>query len=111
MEGIITDSFVRRLLHPGVESCSQRLALVLNREIDQRRGSPKRGSSRAGFEIVGTMGTAKGHVQVRVHVDSAGQNVLARGVNDLAGIFARQALANGIDFAAPDGDVGRVGVG
>jgi hypothetical protein len=46
-----------------------------------------------------------------MHVDSARQHVLSRRVDDLAGIFARQALSKRGNLAVLDGNIARVSVG
>jgi len=53
---------------------------------------------------------AKRHVQVRVNVNPAGQNVSAFGIQDLLGGVARKAGADGSDFAAGDCHVSGVRV-
>ncbi len=111
MEGVIADGFAGGLLHPGVEGCSQRLAFVLDGEVDQRGGSAEGGGASAGFKIVGAGGSAEGHVKVSVDVDSAGENILASSVNYLGGVRARQVLADGGNFAFIDGDIRHVSVG
>ena len=59
----------------------QRLAAVLDREVDDRRRAAERGGDRAGLEVVGRRRAAERHVEVRVDVDAAGQHVLARRVD------------------------------
>src|SRR5205814_4584127 len=80
MECIIRNRLRSCLLHPGVERSSQRLAPVLNSEINQGRGAAECGSAGAGLEVVSAGSSAERHVEMRVHVDPAGHNVLALGV-------------------------------
>ncbi len=74
VEGVIGHGFAFGFFHPGVEGVAQRLAFVLNGEIDQRGGAAEGRGARAGLEIVGAGGAAEGHVQMRVHVDAAGDD-------------------------------------
>ena len=59
------------------KACAQGLALVLDGEVNQRGGSTEGRGSRSGFKIVGASGTAKGHIQMGVDIDTARENVLA----------------------------------
>ena len=93
------------LFHPGVERVAQRLALVLNGEIDQRGRAAEGRGARAGLKIVGAGGAAKRHVQVRVHVDAAGNDDAARRVEQFRGVLDGQFLANGGNLPAADADV------
>ena len=83
VEGIVADGFVVSLSHPGVEGLAEGLAFVLDGEIDQGGGAAEGCGAGAGFEIVGAGGAAEGHVEMSVHVDAAGKNVLAGGVRSL----------------------------
>ena len=74
VEGVVADGLARGLAHPGVEGLAQLLAFVLNGEVDQRGRSAEGGGARAGFEIVGAGGAAEGHVEMRMHVDAAGED-------------------------------------
>ena len=85
----------------------QRLAPVLNREVDDRRRAAERRGDRAGLEIVGRGRAAERHVHVGVHVDAAGQDELALGVDDPIGRH-RQGRADGGDLLALDEDVADV---
>ena len=111
VKSVIGDGFRRRLLHPGIEGGAQGLALVLDGEVDQRGGAAEGGGASAGFKIVGAGGAAEGHVEMGVDIDPAGEHVLARGVDQARGIFARQAAAQGNHPAVFNGDVGLRGIG
>ena len=76
------------LRHPVVERVPHRLAAVLDGEVDEAGGAAERGGDRAGLEVVGRVGAAERHVEVRVHVDAAGHHVLARGVDRALGLEA-----------------------
>ena len=82
VKGIVDDRLALGALHPAVERRVEAGAEILNGEVDQRRRAAVRGGDRAGLEVVGRRGAAKGHVEVRVHVDAAGHDELTGGVND-----------------------------
>ena len=108
---VVADGLARRFLHPCIESSAQGLALVLDGEVDERGGSAERSGACAGFKIIGAGGAAERHVEMRVYINAAGQNVLPFGVDYLLHVLARKTLADGFDFAATDGDVAGVSVG
>src|SRR5258707_1277265 len=81
VEGVVGDGFVVGFLHPGIESMAERLAFVLNGEVDEGSGAAESGGDGAGLEIVGAGSTAKGHVKVGVDVDAAGGHQAPRGVH------------------------------
>ena len=64
-----------------IERLAQRRALGLDGEVDVRRRAAEGRRAVAGEEIVRGDGAAEGHVQVRMHVDAAGDDVLAARVN------------------------------
>src|ERR1700674_4317117 len=105
MKRIIANGFAGRFLHPGIESRSQRLAFVLDSEIDQRCRPAESRGARAGFEIIRARGPAEGHVKMGMHVDSAGKHELPRGVDNLSRILSRQALADGGNLSIADRNV------
>ena len=111
MKRVIADCPAGRLLHPSIKGSSQRLASVLDGEIDERSRAPKRRRARAGFEIVGAGRAAEGHVEMSVHVDAARENVPVGGVDDLLRVVARKIVSDGFDFAVGNGDVAGVGIG
>ena len=78
-----TSPFTRRLATNArtVEGLLERLALVLNREVDDRRRATKGRRDRAGAEIVGRDGPAERKLHVHVRVDCAGDHELAGGVD------------------------------
>jgi len=78
VEGVVGDGFVVGFLHPGVEGLAERLAFVLDGEIDERGGAAKGGGNGAGLEIVGAGGAAEGHVQMGVDIDAAGNDEASR---------------------------------
>src|SRR5258708_22881607 len=111
MKRIVANRFAGRFLHPGIESRSQRLALVLDGKINQRCGPAKSRGARTGFEIVRAHGPAKGHVEVSMYVDSAREYILARRIDNLSSVFPRQALSDGGNLPIADRDVAGVCVG
>ena len=102
VEGVVGDGLVVRFLHPGIEGLAERLAFVLDGEVDERRGAAKSRGDGAGLEIVGAGGAAEGHVEVRVNVDAAGDQQQARGVNDAAGVLGGKLRGDGADAVAGD---------
>ena len=73
------------LAHPRLPRVVQRLPLVLNGEIDHRRGAAERRRNRARFEIVGGGRAAERHVEMRVAVDATGKHELARRIDHAVG--------------------------
>ncbi len=61
----------------------KRLTFVLDRKVHNRRRAAERRGDRPRFEVVGRRRAAERHVEVRVHVNAARQDVLAGGVDDL----------------------------
>ncbi len=68
---------------PGVQRLAQRAALGLHGEVQQRGGAAPGGRAGPGLEVVGGERPAERHVQVGMHVDAAGDDVLAGGVDGL----------------------------
>ena len=93
VEAVVGNRFRGRLLHPGVEGGAQGLAFVLDGEVDQRGGATEGGGASASFKIVGAGGASERHIEMGVDIDPAGEDILARGINQALGIFARQAAA------------------
>src|ERR1700756_4356883 len=110
MKCIIADRFARGLLHPRVQRVSQRLAFVLDREINERRGPPENCGASAGFEVVCAGGPAEGHVEVGVHVDATGKHIFSCGIDNLPRVVARKSLAEGGDLGSADSNVALEGV-
>ena len=81
VERVVDDGLALGPLHPAVERGIEALAEVLDREVDERRGAAVGGGDRAGLEVVGGRRAAERHVEVRVDVDAAGHDELARGVD------------------------------
>ena len=108
VKGVVGHGLAVGFFHPGVERVAQGLALVLNREIDQRGRAAEGRGARAGLEIVGAGGAAERHIQMRVHVDPAGNDDAALGVENFRGVVDGEILADRDDLAAGDADVGRV---
>ena len=110
MEAVVGDSFRGCLLHPCVECGAQRLAFVLDREVDESGGTAECGCAGAGLEIIRARSAAERHVQVCVDVNPAGEDVFAGHIEDTPGVFARQAAADGDDLAVLNGKVGLVSI-
>src|SRR5262249_6174261 len=105
VERIITHGLSRSLLHPGIESSSQRLSFVLNCKVDQRCCSTKRCSARPSFKIIRAGGSTEWHVEVCMNVDSAGENIISSGVYHLLGVFTRKSFRNRGDLAVANGNI------
>jgi hypothetical protein len=73
------------------------LALVLDDEVDDRRGATPGRSPRTGLERVGGLGAAERHLHVRVGVNAAGEQVLAGCVDRLISCDRTQRLGPGRD--------------
>ena len=110
MKGVIAHRFVGRFLHPGIESGSQRLTFVLDRKVDQRSRAAERGRARASFKVICARRSSERHVEMRMHVDSTGENILSRRINNSFRIFARQTLADRGDLSIADCNVSGEGV-
>ena len=82
VEPVVDGRLPLGLLHPRLPGVVKRLPLVLNREVDDRGGAAVRRGDRAGLEVVGRRRAAERHVEVRVHVDPAREDVLAGGIDD-----------------------------
>ena len=98
-------------LHPGVESLAERLAFVLDGEVDQCGGAAESRGDGAGLEIVGAGRAAEGHVEMRVNVDASGDDQTAGGVDHFARVFGGELGSDGGDFIAVDADVGEASIG
>ena len=71
VEAVVDARLAGRLLVPGLEPLKRRLALGLDREVDDRRRTAEGGRPGAGLEVVGARRAAEGHVHVGVGVDAA----------------------------------------
>ena len=111
VEGVVGNSFIVGLFHPGIERLAEALALVLDGEIDERSGAAEGCGDGAGLKIVGAGGAAEGHVEVGVHVDAAGDDEHANSVDDAGGVLDGEASGDGGDLFAVDAEIGDGGVG
>ncbi len=112
MKGVIDLRFAFGFGVPRVERFAQRAALLLNGEVDDAGGSAVRGRDGAGLEVVNRRGAAERHVEVRVRVDAAGNDVLAFGVDGFVGFAGFVAvLRERGDFAVFDPEIGGEGIG
>ena len=109
VEGVVDDGLAFRPLHPALVGGVQALAEVLDREVDEGGASVGR-RDRAGLEIIGRLRSAERHVEMRVDVDPAGHDELARGVDHRVRGQV-QPLADQADDALVDVHVGLVAVG
>src|SRR3954447_12277278 len=77
MECVVAHCLGLCLLHPGVEGGAQRLAFVLDGEIDQRCCAAKCRGPRASLKVVGARGATEWHVEMSMDVDATGHDVLS----------------------------------
>ena len=110
VEAVVDHGLAFGLLRPRFHRVVQRLAAVLDREVDDRRRAAEGGSHRAGLEVVGGGGAAKRHVHVGVDVDAARQHVLAGGVDHLVRRHVERGADDG-DLLVLDQDVAFVLIG
>ena len=87
VEGVVDGGFVMRLLHPGVEGVPQRLPFVLNREVDQRSSAAECRGNGAGLKVVGGLGSAERHVEMRVDIDAARKQQMIAGIDGPRSVF------------------------
>jgi hypothetical protein len=85
VEAVVHRAVAVRLAVPLVQGGQQRGPLGLHREVDDRGGAAPGRRGGAGGERVGREGAAERHLQVRVRVDAAGDDVRAVGVDDPVG--------------------------
>ena len=85
VEAVVDHRLAVGLLHPRLERVVQRLAAVLDREVDDRRRPAEGGGDRARLEVVGRRRAAERHVEMRVAVDAAGNDVATGRVDDAIG--------------------------
>src|SRR5579863_5773476 len=83
----------------------QRLTFILNREVDQRSSAAKGRGNGAGLKIVGGLGSAERHVEMRVDIDAARKQQMIAGIDGARSVFRRQLRRDGGDFATGDADV------
>ena len=82
VEAVVDRAVAVGLGVPLVQRGEQRGALGLDGEVDDRGGAAPRRGAGAGLERVRRERAAERHLHVRVHVDPAGQHVLAGRVDD-----------------------------
>ena len=57
-------------------------------------------------KVVGRVGAAEGHVEMRMRVDAAGEHQQAGGIDDFVGSARRNARADFLDDRAIDQEIG-----
>ena len=97
MEAVIAGRAAAGFFVPEVEAVLQRFALVRAGKVDDHGRAAAQRRTAAGIEI-------DIKVKMRVCIDKAGEEQLARNVDDL-GIRAGQSRCNGDDFLALDENV------
>ena len=83
VEGVVDERLPLRLLHPVVGRLVERLAGIGNGEVDHGRDAAPRAGAGAGAVVVGRDGAAEGQLEMDVHVEHAGKDVVPGGVDDL----------------------------
>jgi hypothetical protein len=111
MKRVIGYCLTGRLAHPSVESLTQWLTFVLDREINQRGCAAKCRGTCAGFEVIRARRASERHVQMGVHVDAARQQQLSRRVQDTRCIFRWQVFTDCRNFAIDDGNICQIRIG
>jgi hypothetical protein len=97
--------FAVRLSAPVLDRGREGRALRLDDEVDVAGRSAERSRGLAGLDVVDRDRAPKGHVEMRVRVDSAGEDVLPGRVDHLVRLDVerladeRDALALGVDVA------------
>src|ERR1700746_4103336 len=81
---IVNHSFTISLFHPGVESLMECLAFILNSEVDQCCCPAMSRCHSARLEVIRTLCSTEWHIQVCMHVDTAGHHITISRVDDLA---------------------------
>ena len=104
VEAVVGDRVAFGLGMPGVEALAQGLAARLHGEVDDRRRPAEGRRSRTGLEGVLREGAAEGQFHMGMHVDRAGNEVFAAGVDGLVGGHPRggQVAADQRDLLAVD---------
>jgi hypothetical protein len=77
----------------------------VQREIDNRRRAAERSRSRAAGEVVGGDRPAEGHIEMRVRIDEAGENIRPRRVDNRSS-RRRKRAGDGSDRTVLDQNVG-----
>ena len=81
MQAVVNYGFVLRLALPVFHCLVQALALVLDGKVDVRGGAAESRSALAGVKIISGHSAKKGQLEVRVHINAAGQQQHSAGVN------------------------------
>ncbi len=110
VEAHVDDLLPLALSVPDVERLAERLARGLDAEVDVRRRPAERGRRLTGLDVVDRGRAAEGHVEMRMRVDAARQDVAPGGVDDAVG-FDVERLADHRDPLSLDEDVPHVVVG
>ena len=85
VERVVDRALTGGLVVPRTERILHAAARVLHGEVDDRRDAAPRRGAGAGLERVGRLGATERHLHVGVHVDAAGHDVLAGGVDRAIG--------------------------
>jgi hypothetical protein len=113
VEAVIDDRLALGLLMPLRQALLERPALGLDGEVHQAGRAAEGRRHGARLEVIGAGRSAEGHVEVRVHIDTAGDDVLAARIDSL--VYLRvdlaQVGADGADLFVLDQEVGLEGIG
>ena len=111
VEAVVDQRLAVRLRVPALERLGERLALSLDAEVDVAGRAAARRGPLARLEVVDRDRAAERHVEMRVRVDAARQDVLAAARRSSRSAATSRSVADQRDALALDEDVGDVVVG
>ncbi len=109
MKAVVDGCLALGLGMPNLGCCLHGLAFLWNDKIDQRRRTAKGCCDGPRFKVVRGVGPHEWHIDMGVHVDTAGKYVSAPGIDHLFGPV-RDPLGNLHNLALLDSKVSTIGV-
>ena len=110
VKAVVDDGLALGLFHPRLPGVVQRLAAVLNREIDDRCRPAEGRRPRPALEVVSGCCAAKRHVEMRVDVDAARQHVLAGRIDHRVRLHV-ESRSDDRDLLVLDQDITGIAIG
>ncbi len=107
MEAVVDRRLALRLGGPEIERLAQCRALRLDGEVDMRRRAAKCRRPMPGEEVIRGDRAAEGHLQMGMHINPAGDDVLAARVNRR---ITGEAAANRDDLLVLDQHIRPIGI-